>query len=95
VKPLKSELKNDRLRLMWQNHLIHGLGFKDKSVDAMLAALTTYENFTQNRPFRLHDQNKAKAFCDYLVHNVDEKRKITLGSSTIVHTLGHVRSFFE
>jgi integrase len=95
VKLLKIEYNNDRLRLMWQNNLIYGSGVKEKTVDAMLAALTSYGTFTKNQPFRLLKQNTAKSFRNHLVYNIDPKRNLSLSSSSIVHTLCQVKSFFE
>lgn len=90
-----NKLANARVRLAYQRYLLEARGQSPKSIDAALAAINLFEQFSKGREFNRVHPDLVMAFKRFLLERVSEATRKPYGVSMVVHVLGHCRAFFR
>lgn len=85
---------NARAVYLYQNELKHVRGFNTTTIDAALRYIWQFDRFTGSVDFRDVERAQIARFKEDLIEHRSEDDK-PLSPSTIVHTFGALRSFFE
>jgi len=85
---------NAKAIYLYQNGLKHVRGYDTKTIDAALRYIWQFDRFTGSLDFRNVERAQIVKFKDNLVEHRGEDGK-PRSPSTIVHTFGALRSFFE
>ena len=84
---------NDELRYLWQRNLQRR--YSVKTIDAALAALSRFEEFSKGRPFHRLHPSLVDTFKAHLAESESDETGEPYSRSTVVHTLMHCQAFFE
>lgn len=88
-------IPNPALRREWRLSLEKTRGLSKKTIDAKLAALSSYENFIGGRPFLKLNGDQIDGFRVWLTKEPSAATGERRSVSTTVHTLQHCLDFFD
>lgn len=91
---MKINGKNERIKREYTRWLRHARGFSERSIDAELAAIARFEEFTKARDFAAFRNRQASTFKDHLALCRNERTRDRLSEATQVQILSTLRKFF-
>ncbi len=87
--------ENAALIYHYQAELKHGRGYNHKTIDAALRHIWQFDRHTGSTDFRKVTRKMIADFKDYLMEQQPRSDGKALSASTIVHTFGNLKAFFE
>lgn len=90
---MKFNGKNERLKHRYEHYLRRAKRFSEASIDAALAAVDRFEQFTRRKDFALFRIEQASAFVEHLAAERSERTGKPLSVTTRNHMLGALKAF--
>ncbi len=85
--------RNERVKRRYINWLARAQSKNDKTVESMLAAVYSYDDFTKNSNYETFSEKRAIKYKDYLA--TDRQGKGRLSATTIRSHLKNLQAFFR
>ncbi|RKE79913.1 site-specific integrase [Rhizobium sp. AG855] len=92
---MNASVDNAKIIYLYQGELKHTKGFHPKTIDDILRHIWQFEKHTESTDFRSVTRKMIEDFKDDWISRADKSGKGGLSASTIVHTFGHLKAFFE